>query len=272
MKKTICSAIIIVCLVSLCKGGYADESSPSQSSLLHNILGRGELRAGINPAFLPFEMLDKRGELIGFDIDLGYEIARELGVEFVPVQTSWNGILPHMLEGQFDIILSMTITDERAEAVDFSHSYVTVGQRMLLHPRHQQTITSYQQVNSPEFAVATQRGTTAEQAVRRLLPKATCMLFERPDTAAYSVVHGKADAFVYDLPFCVLFQKTAGEDALILLDDALTTELLAIAIPQGETELLQRLNQALQQLRDDGRYDKLYQKWFLETEWFQEVE
>ena len=272
MKKTIFLVTLAVCMLLSSWKNYADESTQEQTSLLQDIRARGELRVGVNPSYFPFEMFDKQGELIGFNLDLGHEIALELGVTLVPIKTSWDGIIPRMVEGQFDIILSMLITEERAGVIDFSHPYIEVGQRMLLHPKHQHTITSYQQVNAPEYHVVTQRGTTAEQVVRRLLPKARCTIFERIENAAYSVVQGEADAVVYDLPFCLLFQKMVGEDAILLLDEALTIELLAIAVPKGEGQLRRELNMIIQKIRDDGRYSSMYQKWFLETEWFQQVE
>ncbi|MFA9614907.1 MAG: transporter substrate-binding domain-containing protein, partial [Deltaproteobacteria bacterium] len=86
----------------------------AKKSTLESILKRGELRVGFESGYMPFEMTDKRGNFVGFDVDMAKEMAKAMGVKFVPVNTAWDGIIPALTTKKFDIIMSgMTITQER---------------------------------------------------------------------------------------------------------------------------------------------------------------
>ena len=90
--------------------------------------------------------------------------------------------------------------------------------------------------------------------------------------AAFEVLNGKADAFVYDLPYCLVFMGAEGNNQLIMLDDKLTEEPLGFAIRQGDSAFLEWLNYFLQTIERDGRYERMYHKWFGETDWVKELE
>jgi polar amino acid transport system substrate-binding protein len=242
-------------------------------SQLEAILERGELRVGFEAGYLPFEMADKKGDFVGFDIDVAKEMAKSMGVKFVPVNTAWDGIIPALLTGKFDIIISgMTITQERNLSINFADPYIIVGQTVLLNKKHEGVVTSYKDLNDPKYTITSKLGTTGEQATKRLLPKANYKSFEVESEAALEVLNGKADATVYDLPFCAVFMAQQGAGNLIFLDEPFTFEPLAWAIPQGDPDFLNWLNNFLRQIRNDGRYDRIYQKWITGTDWLKEVE
>jgi polar amino acid transport system substrate-binding protein len=93
----------------------AKKSTPEQ------ILKNGELRVGFEAGYMPFEMTDKKGNFVGFDIDVAKEMAKAMKVKFTPVNTAWDGIIPALVTGKFDIIMSgMTITQERNLKVNFA--------------------------------------------------------------------------------------------------------------------------------------------------------
>jgi polar amino acid transport system substrate-binding protein len=77
----------------------------AKKSTIEQILKRGELRVGFESGYVPFEMTNKKGEFIGFDIDFGKRLAKSMGVKFVPVNTAWDGIIPALMTGKFDIIM-----------------------------------------------------------------------------------------------------------------------------------------------------------------------
>ena len=86
----------------------------TKQSTLEKIIASGELRHGFEAGYMPFEMTDKNGEFIGFDIDMGKKMAEALGVKWVPINTAWDGIIPSLMTDKFDIIMSgMTVTQER---------------------------------------------------------------------------------------------------------------------------------------------------------------
>lgn len=237
------------------------------SPLKNKILKRGEIRVGFESGYVPFEMTSKNRKFIGFDIDLANELAKAMGVRFVPVNTSWDGIISKLIKGKFDIIISgMNITEARSRWVDFSDPYVAVGQRVLLNRRHKNKIQSYKDLNRPKFIVTSRIKTTGEQAVKKYIPKATYKGFDSEAKAALEVVNGKADAMVYDLPF-ITYVFSQHKNKTSFLDTPITEEPLSIAINKGDPEMLNWINDFLRQIKSDGRYDKMYNYWIMGSSW-----
>ena len=244
-----------------------------EQSTLEVILQRGELRVGFESGYMPFEMTDKKGDFVGFDIDMAKEMAKAMGVKFVPVNTAWDGIIPALTTKKFDIIMSgMTITQERNLKINFADPYIIVGQTILLNKKLLGKVNSYKDLNNSKYIVTSKLGTTGEMAVKRLMPKATYKSFETEPEAALEVVNGKADAFVYDLPYCAVFNAQQGKGKLIFLDKPFTFEPLAWAINKGDPDLLNWLNNFLRQVKNDGRYELIYNKWIKSNEWLSEVQ
>jgi polar amino acid transport system substrate-binding protein len=252
---------------------FAADIDLAKKSTLEAILKRGELRVGFESGYMPFEMTDKKGDFVGFDIDMAKEMAKAMGVKFVPVNTAWDGIIPALTTNKFDIIMSgMTITQERNLKINFADPYIIVGQTILLAKKHEGVVNSYKDLNDPKYTVTSKLGTTGEQAVKRLIPKANYKSFETEPEAALEVVNGKADAFVYDLPYCVVFNAQQGKGKLVFLDKPFTFEPLAWAVNKGDPDFLNWLNNFLRQVKNDGRYDRVYNKWIIGTEWIEQVQ
>jgi polar amino acid transport system substrate-binding protein len=157
----------------------------------------------------------------------------------------------------------------------FSHydPYIIVGQTVILNGKLKDTVKSYKDLNDPKYTVTSKLGTTGEQAIKRLMPKAKYKSFEDATEAGLEVASGRADAFVYDLPTCAAFQARQGEKAnTIFLDTPFTFEPLAFAIRKGDPDFLNWLNNFMRQIRNDGRYDKIYNKWLRGSDWMKLVE
>ncbi len=265
-------ALGVIVMVGMAVQGLAADIELAKKSTLEEILKRGELRVGFEAGYMPFEMTDKKGNFVGFDIDMAKEMAKAMGVKFVPVNTAWDGIIPSLITGKFDIIMSgMTVTQERNLKVNFADPYIIVGQTILLNKKHEGTVKSYKDLNDPKYIVTSKLGTTGEQAVKRMIPKCTYKSFETETEAALEVVNGKADAFVYDLPFCVVFLAQQGAGNLVFLDQPFTYEPLAWAVNKGDPDFLNWLNNFLRQVKNDGRYEQIYNKWIKSTDWIQDV-
>jgi polar amino acid transport system substrate-binding protein len=294
MFKTICLKMIIVFILSalwLVQGvapAPAVEVEFSKGSALEGILRHGELRIGLEVGYMPFEMIDKRSglrqkeirhggfrrkgrqlSLMGFDIDIGIEMAKALDVKPVFVDTLWPSIIPALKLDRFDIIFGgMSVTEARKKLVDFADPFMTVGQTVLLNARHQNTVKSYRDLNDAKFVVVSKPGTTGEEAVQRLIPKAT---YETADTeveGAMRVLKGTADAFIYDFPFNAVFSAMHPSDQLIFLDEPFTKEPIAWAVRKNDPDFLKFLNAFLFRIKSDGRFDRIYQRWFLSMDWY----
>ena len=245
----------------------------AKKSTLEQILQKGELRVGFEAGYMPFEMTDKKGQFVGFDIDVAKEMAKAMGVKFVPVNTAWDGIIPSLITGKFDIIMSgMTVTQERNLKINFANPYIVVGQTVLINNKHKGTVKSYRDLNKSNYIVTSKLGTTGEQAVKRMIPKCTYKSFETETEAVLEVVNGKADAFVYDLPMNVVFMAQQGAGKLTFLDKPFTFEPLAWAVNKGDPDFLNWLNNFLWQIKNDGRYDRIYNKWIKSTGWIKDVQ
>ncbi len=265
------AAVALVFLAASAASGASIELA--KESTLEKVLQRGELRVGFEAGYMPFEMTDKKGDFVGFDIDMAKEMAKAMGVKFVPVNTAWDGIIPALLTNKFDIIMSgMTVTQERNLKINFADPYIIVGQTILLNKKHEGKVESYKDLNNPKFIVTSKLGTTGEQAVKRMIPKCTYKSFETETEAALEVVNGKADAFVYDLPYCVVFMAQQGAGNLIFIDTPFTFEPLAWAVNKGDPDFLNFLNNFLRQVKNDGRYDRIYNKWIKSTDWIKQVQ
>ncbi|MBC7359599.1 MAG: transporter substrate-binding domain-containing protein [Desulfacinum sp.] len=267
-----CLAVVFALVLVAAMQVSAADIELAKKSTLEEILKRGELRVGFEAGYMPFEMTDKKGNFVGFDIDMAKEMAKAMGVKFVPVNTAWDGIIPSLITGKFDIIMSgMTVTQERNLKVNFADPYIIVGQTILLNKKHEGKVLSYKDLNDPQYIVTSKLGTTGEQAVKRMIPKCQYKSFETETEAALEVVNGKADAFVYDLPFCVVFMAQQGAGKLVFLDQPFTYEPLAWAVNKGDPDFLNWLNNFLRQVKNDGRYERIYNKWIKGTEWIQDV-
>ena len=205
---------------------------------------------------------------MGFDIDMGIEMAKALGVKPVFVDTLWPSIIPALNIGRFDIIFGgMSVTEGRKKLVDFANPFMTVGQTVLLNAKHENDVQSYEDLNDAKYIVVSKPGTTGEEAVKRMIPKATYQTADTESEGAMMVLKGTADAFVYDFPFNAVFIAMHPSDQLIFLDKPFTKEPIAWAIRKNDPDFMKFLNEFLDKIKADGRFDKMYQKWFLSSEW-----
>ena len=273
---------------ALCWPAAAQDRTLDPDSTLAGVLDRGKLRVCFEAGYFPFEMIatrsglreqslrpadERRGGQVaqfgGFDIDLAREMARELGVDFAPVNTRWTSIIPSLTLGRCDVIISgMSVTEERLERVDFSDPYMQVGQTVLLNKARAEDVATYTDLNDAAYRVASKPGTTGEAAVRRFMPEAEYRPYDTEMEAAEAVVSGDVDAFVYDRPFNATFLALRGADEAVFLDQPFTDEAIAFAIRKGDPEFLSWLNHFLAEIRSDGRYERIRGKWFDETGWF----
>ena len=243
------------------------------SGTLDEILERGSLRVGMEPGYMPFELTNKKGEIIGFDVDMANRMAKAMGVKLELVSTAWDGIIPALLTKKFDIIMSgMTLTQQRNLSINFATPYILIGQSVLLNKKFEGEVKSYADLNDPKFTVASKLGTTGEQATKRMIPNAKYISYETEQEGVMEVVNGKIDAFIYDMPFNAIAVSQKGAGKIVHLDQPFTKEPLAWAIRKGDVDFLNWLNNFMEQIKYDGIYDKIYHKWFQDDTWLKEIQ
>lgn len=267
MKRWLLPVVVLLAAFS----AQAADPASAQRSTLDAVLKRGELRVGLDAGYMPFEMRDRKGDIIGFDIDLARLMARYMGVKLTIVNTQWDGIIPALLTDKFDVLMGgMTITPERNLKVNFCDPYVMIGQTILLRRGLAGTIKSYRDLNDPKYTLSTKLGTTGDIAAHRYLPKARIRQFESESDGAMEVRSGRVDGYVYDLPFNAIY-AAQNPDKVVHLTEPFTQEALGWAVRKGDPDILNWLNNFLAQSKRDGTYDALYKKWFEGSAWLQNL-
>ena len=240
--------------------------------VLDRILQRRELRVGLDPTFPPLEALTKKGRLIGFDVDLAQLLASGLGVRLKLVQVPFKDLLPALRQGRLDMVISgLTITARRNRRVVFLGPYLMAGQTILIHHKMADRIRGPEDLNQPGITVVVPRDTTAEEVVRRLMPKARVLTTRGEMRAVKKLLKGQAQALVADLTFNSLMAFRYRSRGIIHLDTPFTFEPLGIAIAQGDPDLANWLHNQLFLLRGSGTLDRLGEKWFHDPTWIEKL-
>lgn len=231
-----------------------------EASLLDEIKARGYMVFATDGAYPPMEFPNPENpsELIGFDIDLGKAIAEKLGVEYRVEVAEWEGLLGGLEARRFDAVMSsMNITEERQKSADFVQ-YLEMGQMIVVPKGNPDGIQSLDDLKGKVIAV--QIGTTNEQ-VARGIEGATVKTFQNFPDALQEVAAGRADATILDEPVARYYANIEG-DKYEYVGVPFETAPVGIAVPKGEDELVQAIQQALDELKQDGTYDRIYAKWF----------
>ena len=271
MKKLLFLLITFVFLGSFCLGSAMAFTSEdlAKTSALEEILKRGHLLVGMEAGYQPFEMQDEKGNIVGFDVDIAYEMGKAIfgkgGEKKVKlVNTAWEGIIPALMTHKFDIIMSgMTVRQDRNLKVNFCDPVYYIGQCILINKKDKDKYKSYKDLNKKGVIATSKLGTTGAFTIDRLLPNATPRLFKTEAEGALQVANGLADAFVYDEPQ-VRVNAAKYKETTLGLFEPLTYEPLAWAIRKGDPDFLNWLNNFLKQIRGDGRWDQIKQKWFVD--------
>ena len=245
----------------------------AQAGAIDDAVKAGTLRVGMDPTYMPFEMTNKRGEIIGFEVDLLKAMAKAMGVKLELVSTGYDGIIPALLTNKFDMIGSgMTLTQERNLRLNFSEPFIVVGQTLLIRKELEGTIKSYKDLNTADYRITSKLGTTGEMVAKKLMSKAKYHGYDNEQEGVLDVVNGKADAFIHDAPYNLIAVSRAENSALLALQQPFTFEPLAFGVKKGDFDSINWINHFLNQVAQDGTYDRLHDKWFKDAAWMAEID
>lgn len=218
------------------------------------------LKIGSDTAFAPFEFQDeKTKDYVGFDMDLIKAIAKQMGAEVQVQGMGFDGLIPALEGGQIDASISaMTITPERAQKVNFSKPYYKSGLSVVVKADNN-TIKGFKDLEGKRIAV--QIGTTGADEAKKI-KDAKIREFNTAPEAFIELKAGGVDAVVNDLPVNEYYIAQAGGKDAKLVGEPLTSEEYGIATAKKNTELADKINKALDELKKNGEYEKIYVKWF----------
>ena len=216
----------------------------------------GKLVMATNAEFPPYEFHDG-DKIVGIDAEIAQAIADELGMELEIEDIAFDSIIPEIVSGKADLALAgMTVTEDRKASVDFSDTYATASQMII--------VKEDSEIAGPDdlkgVTVGVQLGTTGDIYVSDLEADGTTVeRYNKGFEAVQALSQGKIDAVVIDgEPAKTFVSETEG---LKILDEAFTVEEYAIAVKKGNTELLDKVNGALETLKDNGTLDEIVAKY-----------
>lgn len=233
------------------------------SWMLYDILQRDSsisndtdvLVMGTNATFKPFEYKDG-GQVVGFDVELAQAIAKDMGKELKIEDMSFDGLLPALESGQIDMaVAGMSVTSEREKNALFSDPYYQASQRIIV-PKNSKIANKYQLEHKK---IAVQLGTTGDQAASKI-KGAQVVQFPAAPNALQELAAGKVDAAVID--DAPAKQYVSGFPSLKIINTPLSSESYAIAFKKGNAELAEHANKTIANMKADGRYQALLQKYF----------
>lgn len=241
MKKLWITAILIVCLgVGM---AYA---------------AKLVLKVGTDATYAPFETIDSSGKYVGLDMELIQMIADEMGMELKLQNIGWDGIIPGLMNGNYDCLISaMTITPERKKQINFSKPYFAIQQAIIVKADNK-TIKGAEDLVGKTVAV--QNGTTGDLYATKI-KNVKMKRFDTNPQAVQELLNNNADAAVMDdLVALIAIQNNKGKLKFIEIKNA-EKELYGIGVKKGNDKLLQKINKAIDTLAKNGKLDALIKKY-----------
>lgn len=262
--------LVTLCLASApiatttAKAGELQQRITAESAI-EQIAKRGTIRVGLD-IFVPWAMKDKKGELIGFEVDVARKLAEDMGIELELIPTEWSGIIPALVAGKFDVIIGgMTVTAERNMKINFTNAYYFTRQGLLANKKLSDGM-ALADFDKPEVTLAARMGSTAALTAKKVFPKATLRLFDTEPAAVQEVRSGRAHAMVSGQPLPVQ-QALAAPELLVAYPDALYEEPIAMGLRKGDVDTLNFLNNWIAQVQASGWLKERYQYWFEGIQW-----
>lgn len=244
----------------------------AKDGTVEQILKRGVLRVGFS-TFVPWAMQDKKGEFIGYEIDVARRLAQDMGVRVQFEPTQWSGIIPALLSGKFDIIIGgMGIQPQRGLKVNFTIPYEYSGMSLVADRAKAAGFKTLADFDRSDVVLAIRQGTTAVEAAKKHMPKAQVRLFEQEAQTIQEVLSGRAHAVVASDPFPA-FQALKHPDKLVLpLAEPFTKEPIAFAVRKGDADFVNFLDGWIRMVNDEGWLAERHHYWFRTDQWKSQVE
>ncbi len=211
---------------------------------------------GMELEYPPFETVDANGKPDGVSVSIGKALGKALGKEVEIQNISYQGLIPALLSGKIDFIISsMTINEERAKQVDFSIPYASSPLVMLVYKDSKvQTIND---VNSEDVKIAVKSGTIGALWASKNAPKSKIKLFDKESQAVLEVSQGKSDVFIYD-PLSVANHNAKYKSTTRTIMTPLpNVSGWGIAMRKNQPELKAKVDEFIKKAQTDGTFDKI---------------
>lgn len=246
-KGLIFSALILVLLLPGCL-----KNKSGHSSVYDKTKKTGKIIVGTSASCEPFEYVSD-GKVQGIDIDIANVIAKKLSADLEIKDIVFDDLISNLNNYECDFVASaMSINDLRSEEVDFSEPYYVNSQRVVVLSGS--GIHNFEDLFMKNVAV--QKGTTSDMYVNPKLKDSTFIQYDRYDDAVKSLLKQEINAIIVD-DFTADKIVERSEGKIFKLSNSLAMESYAIAVSKGETELLQVINNAIKEIKDNGELESI---------------
>jgi putative glutamine transport system substrate-binding protein len=241
--------------------GTMQASRAADDNSVAAIRARGVLKIGVKYDSPPFGSLNPvTNTVTGFDVDIAHAIAKHIlgdPNKLELVQAKSDNRVPLVQNGNIDaFVATTTITPPRLKVIDFSNVYYRAGQSLLV--KKGSPIKTYKDLDGK--TVCSVQGSTPEQTIRRMVPKANVVTFETYPDCLTGLRNGRIDAITTDNVILGGYEEQDPAN-LALVGGLFTFEPYGIGIKQGNATLVKAINDTLAEMKKTGEYQKLHEKW-----------
>ena len=244
--------------------------SIAAESVIESIKRQGVIRIGLS-TFTPWSMRALNGDLIGFEPDVGRKLAADMGVDVEFVPTAWDGIIPALLAGKFDVIISgMSITPQRNLTVNFTDAYAYSGMTILANRQLTEGF-GLEDLDSPKVTFSARRGAVPAAVIAERFPNAELLLFDDEGAVVQEVLNGNAHATMASEPLPSR-EARSYPDILYIPFDVLFNQLgEGFALRKGDPDALNFFNNWIAHYWRTGWLQERHDYWFTTEDWASQV-
>jgi L-cystine transport system substrate-binding protein len=225
---------------------------------LDAIKAAGVFRIGTEGTYAPFTYHDESGKLVGFDVEIGEEVAKRLGMKAEFLEGKWDGLIAGLDANRYDAVINQVgITEERKAKYDFSDPYIASKAALIVHEDNAE-IKGFADLSGKRAAqsLTSNYGKMAEQAGAELIGT------DGFDQSIALVVQGRADATINDNLSFLDFQKKQPNAPVKIAATEDEAAYSGVIVRKGDPELVAAINDALKEMKADGTYQKIAEKYF----------
>lgn len=255
MKKILLGAILLTLVLSMTACGDDNQEDTGVTTY----------KVAMEPTFPPFDTIDANDpeKLAGFDVDLMEAIAEDQAFELEWVNMGFAGLIPALKSGNIDIIASgMNASDERKQEIDFSETYYDSGLVVAVKDDND-TIKGLDDLKG-DMKAGGQIGTTGADLCQKLKAEGKvkeAKIYDSLDVAVSDLANGNIEVLINDLPVTKAYME-AMPGKIKIVGETLNAEAFGFGVRKDEKELLDKLNKGLNKLKENGKFDEIYAKWF----------
>ncbi len=267
MKKFLLKKLIVFVAISSIAVGIigcssntnsSSKNSDVKSSSLSDIKSKGKIVVGTSADYPPYEFhkeIDGKDQIVGIDVSIAKEVAKDLGVELEIKDMDFDGLLVSLQAGKSDLVFAaMNPTDERRENADFSDIYNKEKNTFIVRKGEADSIKSMDDLKNKKIGV--QKGSVQEGLVKDNLPSAEVKGLGKATDLVLDLKNKKVDAILLDSPVAKFNCDKNSDIELTSVTIEAQEDGAAIAMRKGSTELQTEINKTIKRLKDEGKIDE----------------